>query len=367
MNLLPSGFRISLIKRLDSIIGRLLVRLLTSPVTDTDVQLRSVLIIRPGGIGDALLLAATINSLRLKYPHVTITILAEKRNAGAFALIPAADKLLLYDKISDLFYLLESSYDLIVDTEQWHRMSAVIARAVSSGIKIGFGTNERRRLFTHPVPYSHADYEAQSFLNLLYPIGIKETFDHSSPFLSLPESADREVADIFNLLKPPYVTVFPGASIKERRWDVARFRALVNSLSDLGVSSVIIGGKEDKISGDSIVAGTSGLNFCGQTSLAGTAALIARSRLLVSGDSGVLHIGVGLGTPTVSLFGAGISKKWAPKGDRHKVVNKNLSCSPCTLFGTTPACPYDVRCLKEIKAEEVFEAVCEILFRSNMT
>ncbi len=58
--------------------------------------------------------------------------------------------------------------------------------------------------------------------------------------------------------------------------------------------------------------------------------VIDKSAVLVSGDSGILHVGVGLGRPTVSLFGPGIAKKWAPRGDKHIVINKNLPCSPCT-------------------------------------
>jgi len=52
---------------------------------------------------------------------------------------------------------------------------------------------------------------------------------------------------------------------------------------------------------------------------------------------------VGLGRPTVSLFGSGIAAKWAPRGPRHVVLNKDLHCSPCTRFGYTPPCPYGTR------------------------
>jgi ADP-heptose:LPS heptosyltransferase len=348
---------------MDSLIGKPIAHLLSSPVYRPDFQVRSILIIRPGGIGDALLLAPAINLLKGNYSDASITILAEKRNAGAFSLIPAVDKLFLYDRGTDLIHLICSRYDLVIDTEQWHRMSAVIARLVPSFMKIGFATNERRRLFTHSVPYSHSVYEAQSFFDLLEPIGIKETFDPSSHFLSIPETAGREIEQFSKSLQSPYVAIFHGASVKERRWNVAKFRALVNRLADSGISSVIIGGEEDKLSGDELVSGTNALNLSGKTSIAGTAALIAGSRLLVSADSGVLHIGVGLGVPTVSLFGAGIADKWAPEGERHKVINRNLPCSPCTTFGTTPGCSYDLRCLEEIDIEEVSEAVAALLFK----
>ena len=361
MNLISSAYKIRLMKRIDSITGVPLTRLLSAPTSHSDVQVRSVLIIRPGGIGDALLLAPLIKTLRVKYSDASISILAENRNAGAFALIPSFNRLLIYDNYKNFIQLLLSRYDLIIDTEQWHRLSAVIARLVPSAMKIGFGTNERRNLFTHQVPYFHDEYEGQSFLNLLQPLGIHESFDFSSPFLSVPIPATSEICSLIGSLKAPYVSIFPGASVTERRWGVNKYRELVQLLDHNGIPCVIIGGEEDQPSGEAIVSGTTGLNLTGQTSIAGTAAIIHKSRLLVSGDSGILHMGVGLGIPTVSLFGAGILKKWAPKGENHVVISRNLSCSPCTLFGTTPDCQNRVRCLKEISVECVYEAVVSLL------
>jgi ADP-heptose:LPS heptosyltransferase len=132
-------------------------------------------------------------------------------------------------------------------------------------------------------------------------------------------------------------------------------------LAALGVKSVVVGGREDREQGDAIVSGGGGMNLAGRTSLAGTAAIIKRSRLLVSGDSGVLHIAVGLGVPTVSLFGPGRALKWAPRGENHIVINKGLTCSPCTTYGTTPPCPINARCMKEISVDEVFNAATVLL------
>jgi len=361
VNLISPDLKIRFIKRIDTLIGKPFSRLLSTPHLFPDVPVRSILIIRPGGIGDALLLAPAINLLRANFADASITILAERRNAGAFSLVPAIDRLLLYDRYVDLLHLFGSKYDLIIDTEQWHRMSAVIARLTSSNMKIGFDTNERRRLFTHPVFYSHDEYEAQSFINLLKPLAINFVFDYVSPFLTVPDTAVAEIGPLLGAYKSSYISVFPGASIKERRWGVDKFASLVRCISAAGVPSVIVGGKEDTAAGDAILAGAGGLNLAGRTSLAGTAAVIAGSRLLVSGDSGVLHIAVGLGVPSVSLFGAGIAKKWAPRGDIHRVINRDLSCSPCTIFGTTPVCKNNARCLSEITAEEVSVAVSALL------
>jgi len=350
-------------KRIDTLIGKPIANLLTSPPVPLHIRPRSILIIRPGGIGDALLLAPAINSLRVHIPDALITVLAESRNAGSFALLPAVDRLLLYDSPTDLYRLLRSGYDLIIDSEQWHTLTSVVARLVSSPIKIGFATNDRQRLFTHSIAYSQDDYEAQSFLNLLRPIGIFEVYDHSSIFLSLSDTAVKESDVLTGCMAGPYITIFPGASIVERRWDVAKYRLLICLLAESGINSVVIGGSADKSCAEAIISGTSALNLAGRSSIAGTAALIAGSTLLLSGDSGVLHMGVGLGIPTVSLFGAGIARKWAPQGEMHRVINRNLHCSPCTLFGNTPPCPNGARCLEVISVEEVFKAVSQLYFQ----
>jgi ADP-heptose:LPS heptosyltransferase len=86
-----------------------------------------------------------------------------------------------------------------------------------------------------------------------------------------------------------------------------------------------------------------------------------RSQLLISGDSGVLHLGVGLGTPTVSLFGPGIADKWAPRGEQHIVINHKLPCSPGTRFGTTPPCPIGAKCIQDITVDEVFAASMKLV------
>lgn len=127
---------------------------------------------------------------------------------------------------------------------------------------------------------------------------------------------------------------------------------------------MVVGGPDDLEDGE-LIAGTNGLNLAGKTTLVETAAVIARSSSAVSGDSGVLHLAVGLDVSTVSLFGPGIAAKWSPRGEKHVVLNHNISCSPCTKFGSTPPCPYGARCMKEITADELVEAALLQLNRTE--
>ncbi|MGK2905935.1 MAG: glycosyltransferase family 9 protein [Desulfuromonadales bacterium] len=347
------------LKKLDGIIGSLLVRMWPRPQQPKllPVPVASLLLIRPGGIGDAVLLVPAIRRLREAFPVARIVVLAEHRNRGAFTLCPGIDRVLCYDLPRELFAAFASSYDVVIDTEQWHRLSALVARIARSQLKIGYATNERQRLFTHTVAYSHDSYELNSFLALLKPLAIEPPAALHFPFLIVP-AVDQVSADnlLGSFLEKPFVVLFPGASIAERCWGLEKFRQLAIRFIDEGLAVVVAGGKQDIAAGSAIAHDLGALNLTGKTSLCETAGVLHRAQLLVSGDSGVLHLGVGLGTPTVSLFGPGIAAKWAPRGEQHVVINHNLPCSPCTRFGTTPPCPIGAKCIQDISVDEVFVA-----------
>jgi ADP-heptose:LPS heptosyltransferase len=350
------------LKLIDALLGGQFVSLFRKPILDnTRIRLNNIIIFRPGGIGDAVLLIPAINILKANYHSLNITILAEKRNAGVFELCPAIDKLLLYDRPVDLFNTLKYKYDIVIDSEQWHRLSAVVARLTGAQVIIGFGTNERGRLFTHSIPYVQDLYETENFMRLLEPLNVQPPVA-LTPYLTVPPKVAATADTLLQeLMGMPFVALFPGASIPTRRWGAVRFAAVAAGIAAAGYGVVVVGGREDVESGATITRAIDAVNIAGKTSLVETAAVIARSELLVSGDSGVLHLAVGLGVPTVSLFGPGIADKWAPQGDRHVVLTKNLPCSPCTRFGYTPRCPINAECLRLITPAEVTEAVLKLL------
>lgn len=349
---------------MDKTVGALLARLLKAPRLRPFSSLKKILIIRPGGIGDAVHLIPAINCLHKAVPEAAIDMLAEKRNAAVFAMTPDVSHVFRYDSFFDLLYTTGTGYDVVIDSEQWHYLSAVVARLMGGARCVGYATNKRGKLFTDVVPYSNDDYEVESFFHLLTPLGGDKLGQAHVPYLLPPAAATTGAAGFLGeFATVPFVTIFSGASIPERRWGWEKFGEVVLRLNSRGIPVVIVGGKEDAGDGEKIITDKRGLNLAGKTSLAETAAIIAKAAVLVSGDSGILHIGVGLGKPTVSLFGPGIAKKWAPRGEKHIVINKNLPCSPCTKFGYTPKCPINARCMSEISVEEVVAAVVELFKR----
>jgi lipopolysaccharide heptosyltransferase II len=356
------------LKKIDSLFGSWLVGLWPKPkqTKSPSPPASRLLIIRPGGIGDAVLLIPVFTLLRKTFPAAHIEVLAETRNKGVFALCPAVDRVLCYDRPLELLQVLRNRYDVVIDSEQWYRLSAIVVRMICSRMSIGFATNERRRLFTHPVDYDRDVYEAQSFFNLLQPLDLVSPLEIAHCFLSVPV-ADQNLAD--RMLKPvadrPFVVLFPGASVPEKSWGTTQFRDLTLRLHDAGYAVVVVGGKEDVSAAAALTSETAALNLAGKTTLLETAGILKHCRLLISGDSGILHMGVGLGKSTVSIFGPSNAAKWAPKGDRHVVINHHLPCSPCSHFGMMPTCPIGVQCIRDISVDEVFLAAQKLLNSTN--
>lgn len=355
--------KITLLKLFDLFIGIPAVRLLSSPKGKIEKNPLKILFIRPGGIGDAVLLIPAIQSIQKTFPKTTIFFLAEKRNAAVFQLCPEINAVLHYDRPTELFKAVRNSYDLVIDTEQWHRMSAVVARFINAPMSIGYATNERKRLFTHPVDYFQDDYEVVSFLNLLKPLIGEVTVQSEAPFLTIPPAATVAAQNLLSpLANRGIVALFPGGSVLERKWGSARFHELAKLLANKGYGIIVVGGKEDVRAGEEIIEDLPhSLNLSGKTTLPQTAAFLKDSSLLITGDSGIMHIGYGLGIKIIALFGPGREKKWAPRGENCKVINKNLPCSPCTTFGYTPKCKINAECMKQITVAEVFAEVMALL------
>lgn len=354
--------RLSWLKRIDHVGGAALVAILSRlvrprPQRPDPERITSILVIRPGGIGDAVLTIPAIRGLKSVFKAASIDVVAETRNAEVFSTCDAVAKIYRYDRFRDVLRVLWRSYDLVIDTEQWYRLSAVFALLTRAAVRVGFATNERARLFTHRVPYAQAVYEAESFLDLVAAVTDRPArFDPSSPFIRVQPRVGRD-------LSRPVVALFPGASVPERRWGGARFGELAARLVQNGLEVVVVGGKGDVAESRVIssVGGPQVSNLTGALSLKQVAEVLAGADVMVTADSGLMHLAVAVGTPTVALFGAGIREKWAPRGAGHRVLDARLPCSPCTAFGETPPCPIGVECLRRISVDDVWAATLDLV------
>jgi ADP-heptose:LPS heptosyltransferase len=302
------------------------------------------------------------------YPKSTIAVLAEMRNAGIYAACPAVDAVFCYDQnpIGILNRLRHFGFDVIIDTEQFHHFSTLLANLLKPTYLCGFDTLSRSRLQTHSVPYSDETYEALSFLSLAEALaGQPVHFDPKAPFISAPPDEEAWARKTLSRANGrPVALVMPGATSVYRLWPVGRYARTVRWLVERGLYVVIIGGKDTIPASRSIAEGLNSgniLNLAGRTTLLQSLALLEKGRICLCADTGILHLAYGAGTPTVSLFGPGNLRKWAPPDRRHIAVWKEMACSPCTQLGHTPSCSHSIACMERITETDVTSAIERVL------
>jgi ADP-heptose:LPS heptosyltransferase len=331
---------------------------------------KRILVVRPGGLGDAVLTFPLIKHLRDFFGDAQIDVLAETRNAGVYGLNPFVQRIYLYDSrpIATFLRLQRAGYDMVVDTEQFHHLSAIMANALQPTYLCGFASLSRSRLLTHAVPYEENVYEVFSFLGMAEALsGRMVTFDPNAPFVDIPmELQEWANAVLDSMGDRAIVTVVPSAGAQNRVWPAERFAEVVQWLAQKCFFILLLGGKDASRAAKTISAGlgrNAVHNMASLTTLPQAAALIKRARVHLSSDTGILHLAYGVGTSTVSLFGPGNHNKWAPRGDRHVVVRAGLPCSPCTQHGISPRCPHGAACISEISVDAVKKALTEVLDR----
>ena len=145
----------------------------------------------------------------------------------------------------------------------------------------------------------------------------------------------------------------PGATYGLAKcWYPDRFRELGMRLSQKWKAAILLFGNENEKTVAKEIAsslGGEGVDFTGKTDLLQLAALLERCQLLVTNDTGTMHVATAVGTPVVALFGSTDRVTTGPWGDGHVVVKKDVPCSPCLKR----VCPTDHRCMKLITVEEV--------------
>ncbi len=242
--------------------------------------------------------------------------------------------------------------------------SALLFRAGRVRTLRGTDTDGRGMLLTDALPLSNTAglHRSEHDWRILY--------GHAStvplvPRLAIPVDAQRAWETTAGAAGRGAVGIFPGSNAPSRRWPVDRFADLCRRLVRTKCPVVVFGGPSETAMTAAIAAAADGgaLDLGGQTDLPTLAAGLASCRLLVSNDSGPLHLAAAVGTRTLSLWGAGNPAITAPLGPDNRIIRRaDLPCVPCVKN----ACPRsgpgyvlpqaETECLRLIGVDEV-EAV----------
>lgn len=150
--------------------------------------------------------------------------------------------------------------------------------------------------------------------------------------------------------------IAPGAAHATKRWPMTHWTALAERLTAAGYRPVVVGGPDDR--GVAQQIGAAAVSAAGEFSLQETGALLAQARVVISGDTGVMHMATGVGTPVVALFGPTVEQfGFFPYRGHSAVLQQDLDCRPCSAMGTA-TCPMGHhRCLVDTSPADVAAAV----------
>ena len=337
---------------------------------------QNILLIRTDRVGDVVLTTPAIAALRADFPAAHIAMLVSPETREIVDGNPHLNEVIVDDKKGKhgglgffaLVSLLRSKkFDLAV---VFHTKKRTNLLCFLAGIpeRLGYKNNKFGFLLTKPLVDVRIEgdrHEAQYCVDVLKPLGIEASAFR--PFVPLTGECRKWVAGIFdkNKISPldVVVAVHPGASCISKRWMPERFSEVINALSGRPAKVVLVGGPENAAIASQIKSSLKVpiLDLTGKTTIGQLAAVLAKCRLLISNDSGPVHVAVAVGTPVVSIFGRnqkGLSPtRWRPLGAKDIVLHEEVGCPICLAHN----CVIDFECLKAVKVPQVLQAAKSLL------
>ncbi|MBS0604891.1 MAG: lipopolysaccharide heptosyltransferase II [Verrucomicrobia bacterium] len=335
---------------------------------------RNIIVRMPNWIGDLVMATPILSDLRRAYPKARITAMCRSPICELLKEDPEIDELFCFSKASGfgrraerrsiIEKLRRGNYDLGIllthsfSSAWWFWLGKVQNR-------LGYECNGRKLLLTHSLPFPEKiqrQHLVVTYKMLLEPLGLPVSDAPPRLYLSSKEINDAKV-----LLRQHgipdgalVVGINPGATYGSAKcWLPERFREVTDKLlKDKEIYIVYFGDQATANLVKEICAGLPSrvVNLAGMTSLRELSSLISACDVILTNDSGPMHIADALGTPIVALFGSTSEIVTGPYRSG-TLIHKHVECSPC--YQRT--CPIDFRCMKRIEADEVYEAIIKIL------
>jgi heptosyltransferase II len=345
---------------------------------------RRLLVAKASGLGDGVMVRSLIEHLRRLNPRVQIGVLVcpptrdVLSGASDFTVHcydPKHDNVL--QLIRTLRIIRQARYDVALDFEQYTVLTPLFLRLAGVPVRVGFSNPaepSRAWFLTHPLPLERESSVWRNYLALASRVEASLSPDLMTVPLPVTseETAWTETWLGAQAQHGPLVAFHVGGAprVPYKNWPTERFVALGEQLrAKVGELTVVLTGTAaDRAMIERFRHDFNGsvIDASGLDGLQRTAALLSKCDLLVSNDTGIMHLGAAMGTPTVGLFGATHVGHWAPVGKRAIYVRQTaVPCSPCSNIydmNTPGACfnPEISRCMRDITVEAVVAAACSV-------
>jgi heptosyltransferase-1 len=343
-----------------------------------DKARKGILIIRLSAIGDVIMASPLIRAFRRTWPEMRISWLVEEASKPVLEANNDLDEIIVWEREKWRLLLREKRYltlvklvfsfirslrnkrfDVAVDAQGLLK-SGIWAFLSGARERIGIGSKEGSKyLMTRVVERSGAsDRISSQYLLLAEEMGLDT--DDFDMVMALSPKALQYAENFSSSLVSSYVVLCPFTTRPQKHWIEDRWVDLIGRILErTQLTIVLLGGPADRaVSGEILPEGRSRIvNLAGETSVQQAGAVIANAALLIGVDTGLTHMGIALGTPTIALFGA-TRPYLDTDGTSGTVLYHPMECSPCRR---TPTCDDRFTCMEAITTDEVFSKAIAVL------
>ena len=338
-------------------------------VSPEDLKPFQILIRSSNWLGDAAMSVSAVRAIKTGRPDARVTIAAPEKIAPMWKLVPEVDAIIVTPRrqlLSSVRLLRrEPCFDVAILFPNSVR-AALESWLTRIPRRVGYRGHSRRWLLNQIVPVQRKpgppEHHSLRFLRIARECGA-DTFDSDRSRADVQYSTPNVQMAINR--QPIKIGLCPGAEYgPAKRWLPKRFAEAAEKISAQSfVQWILFGTPRDATIGAEIAAvlGDYCVNRVGQTTLDQLIDELRECRLLLTNDTGTMHLAALLGVPVVAIFGSTEPRLTGPLGDGHVVLRHHVECSPCFLR----ECPIDFRCMKAVSVQEVANAVLSILSKQS--
>lgn len=344
---------------------------------------KKIAVLKPSALGDFIFCLPALNALRETFPEAEITYLGKrwhkdflsKRKSPLSRVVEIppcpgvgwADDYKADNKVLNSFIkkMQRENYDLAIQLYGGGRFSNPFLLKLGAKKTIGTKTPDAKPL-DKTIPYQYYQSEYSRWLEVVSLVGAKTA--SIAPKLEATTEDIKEAKRALGPKRQQIIILHPGATDKRRRWPVNGFIKVGNNFSLRGYRIIVTGSGDEKETVRSLVLGMKGRaeDFYGRLSLNGLTGLLSLSELLISNDTGPLHLADALGVKTVGLYWCGNLINSAPFFRKHSIClgswqvkcpHCNEDCASGFPFMTKDAnCNHGTSFIKEIKVEDIIRS-----------
>jgi predicted lipopolysaccharide heptosyltransferase III len=332
-------------------------------MTPSATKVNKILLINLAFIGDVLLSTPVSKGLRETYPEAIIDMLVIPLTEPIAAGNLCINRVFIYDKhgrhkrLGELWKLIQTlrqeKYDLSLSMNFAPR-GAMLAWAIGAKRRVGYN-RQHGGLFLTDYADSSRDglcHETANHLKILKPLGITVNDTHLLFQVKEPDRVSMRQKVSFS--DRPAIAICPFGSYPKKSWSIAKYAKLLTTLA-ITTDCYLIGATSDRAGLEKIrdEAKQNIKILAGDLPLAELAAFLEQVKLLITVDTGPMHIAEALNTPIVALFGPTDPRIWGPRGEQTQILQTPVPCAPC--WGKAECLEH--HCMEGIRVSDVLKAV----------